>query len=240
LAEDREQKIRNRGERTEIKGIRNSVLFAISSLLFAMLVVSAYAEQQNIEDMLKNYLLDNYPWKRIEIKNVKTDSRIPMDTPTEIKTIKGPLGNATFVLEFKDAEKALVDANVVAFDEVIKSKRAVKKGQILREDDVYVDVVDVTKVLGGVRNIKEIVGKPLRRSIVVNAVITEDMIEKNIVVNKDTKVMLIVESQGFVITAVGKLKEKGYVGMPVRVINLSSKKEVLGELINENTVKVEF
>jgi len=241
LAEDRGQKIRNRGERAEIKGIRNSVLFALSSSLFAMLVVSAHAEQRNIEDMLKNHLLSNYPWKTIEINNIKADGRIPAEPPVEIKAIKGPLGNATFVLESKNAEKVLVHANVAAFDEVVKSKRALKKGQILREDDVYVDMADVTRVTGGaVRNFEEIIGKPLKRSIIANVIVMEDMIEKNLVVNKDTRIMLIIESPGFIITAAGKLKEKGYVGAPVKAINLSSKKEVIGELISENTVKVEF
>jgi len=210
-------------------------------LLFALLAVSVHAEQQNVEDMLKNYLLDNYPWKTIEVKNVKADGRIPAEPPIEIDAIKGPLGNTTFALEFKNAERVLIHANVTAFDEVVKSKRALKKGQILREDDVYVDMADVTRVtVGAVRNIEEIIGRPLKRSIIANALVTEDMIEKNQVVNKDTKVMLIIESPGFVITTAGKLKERGYVGAPVKVINLSSKKEVIGELISENTVKVEF
>jgi len=52
--------------------------------------------------------------------------------------------------------------------------------------------------------------------------------------------VLLFNAHGFNISAAGETREKGYVGMAVKAINVSSKKEVRGVLIDERTVKVEL
>jgi len=65
-------------------------------------------------------------------------------------------------------------------------------------------------------------------------------VEKYKVVKRGQMVELIIGNEGFSISASGKTKEKGYVGKPVRAVNLSSKKVVTGVLIDESTVKVKL
>ncbi len=99
--------------------------------------------------------------------------------------------------------------------------------------------MDINKIPGSaVKDPSEILGKSLKRSIIANIPIAEDMLEMSQVVAKGKVVVLLVNQNGMSIRAAGKIMEKGYVGSPVRAVNLSTKREVRGVLIDENTLKV--
>jgi flagella basal body P-ring formation protein FlgA len=91
-----------------------------------------------------------------------------------------------------------------------------------------------------VKDPESIMGKSLKRSISANIPVVENMIEMSRVVKRGSRVVLVIDHGGLSIKAAGKIKEKGYVGMAVRAVNLSSRREVVGVLIDENTVKVEL
>ncbi|MBI5057028.1 MAG: flagellar basal body P-ring formation protein FlgA [Nitrospirae bacterium] len=205
------------------------------------LVTSAFASSWSPEDTLKTFLRDNYPWETIEVSNIQINGSVPDKTPDMIVVEKGPLGNSIFSYIFNDGQKVTVRADVRAFEKVIKSKRPFRKGYVLNADDIYQSEVEINKMpQEAVRGPETIIGKPLKVSTVANATITERMIEKEQVVKKGSRVALLIYSQGINITAIGETKEKGYVGMQIRAINVSSKKEVRGVLIDENTVRVEL
>ncbi len=225
-------------------GLKRKLTTVLCVLSFAFCYQSSSLAQEaswNPEELIKTYMIDNYPWGIVEVNNVKTSGDIPAKVPERITVIKGPLGNAVFSFEGKNGKRITVNANVTARDPVVKSKRTFKKGHILQNDDIYTSSVDVTRMPGSaVRSVEEIIGKPLKRSIIADIPIVEDMVEKAITVKTGKMVTLLIETPEFSITAPGKLKETGYVGVLVRAANLSSKKEVSGVLIDENTVKAEF
>jgi flagella basal body P-ring formation protein FlgA len=66
------------------------------------------------------------------------------------------------------------------------------------------------------------------------------MLSDGDVAKKGKRVVLIAEAEGFAISAVGELRENATVGSIVRVLNSSSKKQVTGVLVDEETVRVEF
>jgi flagella basal body P-ring formation protein FlgA len=154
---------------------------------------------------------------------------------------KGPLGKGVFSFIYDCARKVTVKADVRALDLIVKSKRSFKKGYVFQGDDVYLTEMDISKMpKSAVNDLEAIIGKPLKRSVLADMVIVEDMIETTQTVKKGKKIILLISAQGFSITAAGEIKEKGYVGTQVKAMNLSSKKEVRGVLIDENTVKVEL
>ena len=212
-------------------------LFSVQCLLS----ISAMAESWDPEEVLMQYLGDNYPWPKIEIEGVKITGAIPAKAPDTIIVEKGPIGKGEFTLLFDDGEKMEVKADVRALDNVVKSRRPFKKGYVLSSEDIYVSEMDIRRMpKSSVQDPEEIIGKPLRRSIIANTTLTENMVEKSQVVDKGKPVTLLIHSRGFDITASGETKEKGYVGMTVKAINISSKKEVRGVLIDERTVEVEL
>jgi flagella basal body P-ring formation protein FlgA len=193
------------------------------------------------EEVLRQYLADNYPWARIEISGVKITGAIPDNAPDSIIVKKGPIGKGEFLFVFDDGEKMAVKADVRALDSVVKSKRPFKKGYVLSNEDIYLSEMDINKMpKSSVQDPEEIIGKPLRRSIMANITLTENVVEKSQLVDKGKQVVLLFNARGFNISAAGETREKGYVGTAVKVINVSSKKEVRGVLIDERTVKVEL
>ena len=192
-------------------------------------------------DTLKSYLAENYPWEEIEVHNVRVAGTLSNDPPERIFVEKGPIGNAVFSFISRDSKRTIVKAKVRAFGLVVKSKRSFKRNHVLGADDVYVAKMDVRKMPGSsVQYPSDIVGKSLKRSIMANIPIVEGMIELFEVVERGQMVVLLINNNGLSIRAAGMTKEKGYVGMPVRAINQTSKKEVNGVLIDEKTVKIEL
>lgn len=227
------------------QGARRSIALCLGIFIlvtcYLSLVPFVLAASWNPEEVLQQYLTDNYPWERIEISNVKVLGLIPDKAPETITVEKGPLGKGIFSFVFDDSRKIIVKADVRAFDQVVKSKWPFKKGYVLKTEDIYLSEVNIAKrPKNSVKDPEMIIGKLLNRSIIANISVTEDMVETLQTVDRGKKVILQIIAQGLNITALGETREKGYVGRPVKAINLSSKKEVIGVLIDEKTVKVEL
>jgi len=199
------------------------------------------ADSLGAENALKVFLENNYPWEKIEVSNVRIAGNIPDQSPEQITVEKGPLGKGIFSFILDNSQKVIVKADVRALGPVVKSKRPFRKGYVLQDDDLYLSEMYVSKMpKSTVNDPEDVIGKPLKRSILADMVIVQEMVEKTQTVKKGSRVVLLISGQGFNISAIGEIKEKGYVGMQVRAKNLSSKKEVRGVLIDENTVKVEL
>ena len=231
-----------------INGMKNILLKPMLAVCMGLVVSfcpfnSAFAESAlwNPGDVLREYLIDNYPWEEIEVSKVRITGRNHDKAPDRIVIEKGPLGNAVFSFIFRDNQRSIVRANVRAYGWVVMSKRAFKRRHVLQNDDIYLGKMNVRKMPGSsVKTPARILGKSLKRSISANIPIVENMIEMSRTVARGKSVVLLLDHDGLSIKAAGKIKEKGYVGMPVRAINISSKKEVNGVLLDENTVKVEL
>lgn len=209
------------------------------SYFIVMPSVFVSAASWSPEDELRSYLLKNYPWEEIDISNVQLIGKISNELPERIIVEKGPLGRAAFSLILKNNKKIILKAHVRAFGRVVKSKRPFKKNHVIASEDIYLSKIDIRKMPGSsVKDPEKILGKSLKRSITVNIPIVEDMIEMSQVVARGESVVLLLSYKGMSIRTSGKTKEKGYVGMPVRAMNISSKKEVIGILVDNRTVKV--
>jgi flagella basal body P-ring formation protein FlgA len=216
-------------------------VFCLSAVSLEGALSDAEALSWSPEQALELYVIDNYPWTAIEVKNIRTKGTFPTAPPEYITMERGPLGSAVFSMIFKNNERVKVRATVKALDRVVKSKRPFKKGHRIRRDDIYLTKMDVTKMpKSAITNAEEIDGKVLKRSVSTNMALTEDMVESGARVRIGKKVTLLLIADGFKITAKGKLKESAHIGLPVKVRNLSSKKVLKGILIDENTVMVEL
>lgn len=242
-------KIDYRGQNTELRAhnsdniLQGIVLLSVVCVLTSVILhlSSCKAAAWTPDDELKSYLSDNYPWEEIEVSNVQAPENLADENPESIQVVKGPLGRAVFSFMFSDNERILVRADVRAYGQVIMSRRPFQKRHVIEEEDIYLAKMDIGKMPRNVlKDPDKIIGKALKRSINANMAIEEGMIEMYQLVERGRRVILLMSHEGMIIRADGKTKEKGYVGMTVRVINSSSKKIVSGVLIDENTVKVEL
>lgn len=218
-----------------------TVFTAVVMCLFLYSHADAVPSPPSAKEQLKTYLLDTYPWEEIEVSNVKVIGNLREEPPQKIITEKGPLGGAAFWFVYGHNEKVAVRADVRAFGPVVKTRRSVRRNHVINENDIYSAKMDIRKMPGGaVQDPEAILGKPLKRSIAANRPILENMIQLTQVVPRGKRVVLLLIQDGLSIRAAGKMKEKGVVGGPARAVNLSSKKEVNGVLIDGETVKVQL
>lgn len=219
--------------------IKTIVVIFIALMMLISVQGSVSAAKWQAEQLLSRYLETEYPWEEIHVTNARIYGNAPDEFPKDIYVEKGPLGNAVFAFIFSDGRKVSVKAHVKAFAKVVKSKRPFMKGHSISDDDIYISKMEVKKIpKGSVRDSADINGKTLRRSVAANVPIVEKMIERSKPVKRGKMVMIVVKEGVLNIKLPGKLKKNSYVGMYVTVINLTSKKEVTGLLVDENTVEV--
>lgn len=244
MREDRSQKSEDRGQKSKVRQRTTSlysVVCVLSSALFFVFFYITSVWAGNVEDTIKSYIREHYPWAEIEIKGLSFDSNIPQGEVRRIYIDRRPPGRSLFTIQYANGEKLLVTADIKAFDWVVMSKRSQGKGYVLSEDDLYRTLMDISKIpRDAIKEIDEATGKALRRSIISNLPLTREMLAEGRVVKKGSKVMIIAESPNFVITTTGELRENSYVGSPAKALNLTSRKTVRGILIDENTLKVGF
>ncbi len=213
----------------------------VSSLIYLPSALEAAAVSFVPQEELETYLSQNYPWDEIEVRNVRVMGKAVNEAPESIIVEKGPIGKAVFSFNYKNDHRVIVKADVRVFERVMKSKRSFNRGHVINYDDLYFSKMDIRKIPKSVvMDPATIVGKSLKRSMSSNVPIVENMIEMSRVIKRGKRVLLVINNNGMNISAYGKTREKGFIGMPVRAVNLSSNKEVVGVLIDENTVKVEL
>jgi len=231
------------GAHKKLPGLRASVLSVCLLTLCLPLIspVVSSAGSHPVEGALKSYLKDNFPWAEIVMSDLTFSAEPPGSLPERIIMERGPLGRAVFSLEFKGGREIKASANVKAFDWVVMSRRALRKGYSLHEGDVYLTMMEVVRIpKGAIRETGKVIGRQLTRSVIANMPLVDNMIAETPAVKRGQRVILMVESPSFNITTVGETKENGRVGAYVKVVNLASKKVITGLLVNENTVRVEF
>jgi len=210
-------------------------------LALGLLIVAPASAQWSVADTLRDYVKANYPWTDVAVEDVRLAAVPPSQAPQSISVVKAPPGKAVFRLVFPGGRTLSASAVVKTYDRVFMSRGSFSKGYTLRPDDYYSTLMESGRIpKDALRDEDRLAGKALSRSIVANATMTEAMITERAVVKRGRRVMLCAEAENFSIKVVGETKQEAAVGEDVKVLNTLSKKIVIGRLIDENTVKVEY
>ncbi len=89
-------------------------------------------------------------------------------------------------------------------------------------------------------SVDDVIGKVLKKDVPANTVITRLMLTDSLAVKRGEIVDIVAENRRIVVSAKGKAVDKGALGEMVRVKNISSGKQVVGRVVAQNTVSVEF
>ena len=236
-----QQKTEHRGQ----TGARSKGAFCIAAFVCCLSSVlwapPSYSSSWDPADVLKSYIMEHYPWSRVEISDVRLNHEAPPDSPVGITIDKNPPGKTTFSLAFQKSGSVSGSATVKAYDRVVMSRGPFNKGYTLKQDDVYTTQMETGRIpKGAIRDEDLLINRQLARSLVPNMPITDAMVSLAPVVKRGRKIMLLAGADGFAIKTIGELKHDATIGDYVKAINLASKKVVSGVLVDENTVRVEF
>jgi flagella basal body P-ring formation protein FlgA len=159
------------------------------------------------------------------------------------KAIQG--GNVSGMMVFftngQEIRKIRFSACVDIYADVIVPRHFLKKHQEIQADDIQIANKNIAVLPQDViMEEKEVLGKRTTLSINNQEVLRLSMLETPPLVNKGDRVILLIENDQFKITALGEVREVGRKGDRIKLVNLSSKKEVYGRVLDANTVQVDF
>jgi flagella basal body P-ring formation protein FlgA len=85
-----------------------------------------------------------------------------------------------------------------------------------------------------------VLGKRTRRAIGSKTALRANLVELPPLVRRGDVVLIVAETQGLKITALGQVKKKGALGDRIPVMNFDSQKVLYARVLDANTVKIEF
>ena len=146
-----------------------------------------------------------------------------------------------FDVNGKFYKRVWATATVEVMAEVVITTKPVGRHKPITEDDIEMLKMDLAKLPSGVITDPEaVLGKRTKRAIGSKTVLRTDLVELPPLVKRGDVVVIIAESNGLKITALGEVKKKGRLGESIPVMNYDSKKILYGRVLDSSTVKVEF
>jgi flagella basal body P-ring formation protein FlgA len=130
---------------------------------------------------------------------------------------------------------------VDVFESAVCTARPLKKGEILKKDDLYLTRENVSRLRGQtVTDVDKAVGLMVRHGVRQNTCLMEWMLEKAPVLDKGAVVTILAETGGLRVSVRGVALERGYPGEMVKVQSSMSQKAIFARVVDSGNVMVEF
>lgn len=209
-------------------------------------------ESETLEKIFEDYVLDNAPWERdqviIDKIMVPASIALPKGELTwdiDEKQNRNFIGNFSLMIDFKidgdSLRKIIVSGKLSVVREVVKAAGNINRGDIITSEDIILvseKMRNYKKSL--ISSTKELIGKRATRRIQADQLIKTGMFEVPPAVEKGDRVVIKAENNDLLITARGKALEEGCVGDHIRVMNVSSGREIIAMVKRTDLVEVQF
>ena len=201
-----------------------------------------------VADYIAKTLTSRNPNARIKHIQVPESMRLPVGRITY--AVSSPrnrplVGQVPLVVNFeingKAYKKVWTTATIEVLAEVVITKKPLGRHKPITEDDIEVLPMDLAKVPADVITDPEaVLGKRTKRAIGSQTVLRATLVEFPPLVKRGDVVMIVAETNGLKITALGQVKKKGARGDRIPVVNFESQKVLYARVMDANTVKVDF
>ena len=211
-----------------------------------------WVEREEILGMLESHLRNRIPDrnKDIQVRDLQGGEKIivPLGSLSSDPAFPeqahrgGPLSiTMTLRVDGREVQKVRLQARVEIYGPVLASKNQLKRNQEIGEKDVEVVRKNLSLLSADVlTDPREVQGKRMTLTVNSQEVLRTSMIETPPLFKKGDRVILIVENEYFKITTFGEAKEDGRKGERVKLMNITSQKEVSGRVLDAHTVHVDF
>ncbi|MDY0191436.1 MAG: flagellar basal body P-ring formation chaperone FlgA [Desulfuromonas sp.] len=133
-----------------------------------------------------------------------------------------------------------VSGKLEVLSNVVVVQRNLRRGSIVKSDDVRLVTVDIGKVDQPFFSLDEVVGKKVVRSMRSGEVVEAQNLDYPPLVKKGAFVKLVARRGQMVLTATGVAMEDGKMAEFIQVRNSASQKDVLAKVIGLDQVEVGF
>jgi len=208
--------------------------------------------QERIKELVSDYILKNLlsDSSNASIKNIQVSESLRLPGGRITYEISAPrnrdiVGQVPFAVRFdvngKLYKRVWATVTIEVLAEVVVTKKPLGRHKPITEDDIMLLKVDLAKVPSDVITDPEaVLGKRTRRAIGSKTVLRANLVEFPPLVRRGDVVVIVAETQGIKITALGQVKKKGALGDRIPVINFESKKVLYARVVDSNTVKIDF
>ena len=201
-----------------------------------------------VSDYITKNLINNLPDARI--KEIQVFETLILPGGHITYTVK-PSGNSdmmgkipftvSFDVNGKFYKRVWATATVEIFTNVVVTRKPLGRHKPITEDDIQLQRMDLAKLSSDVITDPAVVlGQRTRRAIGSQTVLRSNLVEFPPVLNRGDVVVIIAETGGLKVTALGQAKKKGRLGERIPVINFDSKKVFFARVLDGNTVQVDL
>ena len=122
---------------------------------------------------------------------------------------------------------------------IVFSNKSLLKGHIIKKSDLELLSSKKNVGTGIFKNIDDLVGRKLKQNVSLGFPIRSRHLHLDWIINKGEKIDIIQSSGGINISVSGIALENGQKGEKIRVMNLSSEKNLVAWVINEKKVSIQ-
>lgn len=205
--------------------------------------------REEIVRLLEARLEESMPGKKIRIHDLQVSERVPLPSgPLSLEVrlperLRGESLLAALIMKAagREVKRVPLPARISISGKVVLTRRYLKRHHEIAARDLFVAEKNLLPLPADVvTDPAEAVGKRTTLTLNGEEILRSSMLETPPLVKKGDRVNLIIEREGFKITAGGEALEEGRRGERVKLINLASKKEISGRILDARNVRVDF
>lgn len=207
---------------------------------------------ERIKETIIKYITDYSPWSKDQLKirpiNYIQSHTVPPGRVTlKIKEPKHTdwLGGVAFqvriMVDGQVIKRTSVATYIEVWQNVILAAKPLGSNQPITKNDIKIESMNLTRVpKNAIFSADQVLGYRANRSIAINSVLRMDQIELPPVVRRGDLVQALAETNILRVTTNAIVKQDGRIGERIPLINVRSKKIFYGQVVDSQTVKVEF
>ena len=206
---------------------------------------------EEIGRIIEGHIRKNLPGGdiQVEVREIRNFEEVTL--PTEARSCKvwisEPLrkggwirANLVFYGNGKEIKRTTVSAQVDLYQKVVVADRYLKRHQEIQAEDLRVMPINIQQLPpDAVTHPQEVLGKRMLVNLNGREPIRASLLEIPPLVKKGDVVNVILERNSLRISCLGEIKEAGRKGDRVKLVNLGSKKELVGRVVDAGTVQLD-
>jgi flagellar basal body P-ring formation protein FlgA len=192
------------------------------------------------------------PWQAEQMKirpiQYNQDHRVPpgkvslqVIAPKHVDWLGAVPFRVNLLVDGNIVQRTSVSAYIEVWQDVVLAAKPLGRNQPITMADLRMETMNIARVpANAIFCMDQVVGQRANRPIAINSVLRSDQVVLPPVVRRGDVVQLLAESAMLRITTQAIAQENGGVGETIRVINVRSKKNVHAQVVDAQTVRVEF
>lgn len=209
-------------------------------------------DPEKVKALVSDYIAQNLMNQigDVRIKEIQVSDSLILPNGRITYTVEPPrndtlAGKIPFTVNFdvdgKFYKRVWASATIQIFTNVVVTKKPLGRHKPISEDDIEMQRMDLAQLPSDVITDPDVVlGQRTRRAIGSQTALRPNLVEFPPLVRRGDVVVILAETAGLKLTAVGQVKKKGRLGERIPVVNFDSKKVLYARVLDSNTVKVEF